>query len=184
MGNDFDLDARMRSSEEPGQARRGSRPPSAIGSHLDFDLRPTQDIISGSQRSGLFPWDHAGPSSSVGGIAFGVDGSDVFSGIRPASRRGSSFGRDSFLVPGGGTVPPSPINFGLGSSQIGGEDFQFNGMSSDYSCKNECPTHHWQLYIVPPGPDETNEESQQSVLTLEKNSFNFLECVYRHIIRT
>ncbi|TFK93458.1 hypothetical protein K466DRAFT_594355 [Polyporus arcularius HHB13444] len=147
----FDLDARMRSSEEPGQARRGSRPPSAMGSHLDFDLRPTQDIISGSQRSGLYPWDHAGPSSSVGGGAFAVDGSDVFSAMRPASKRGSSFGRDSFLVPGGGTVPPSPINFGLGSSQIGGEDFQFEVA------------------------EETNEESQQSVLTLEKNSFNFLE---------
>ncbi|RPD62913.1 hypothetical protein L227DRAFT_497993 [Lentinus tigrinus ALCF2SS1-6] len=152
MGNDFEFDSRMRSSEEPGQARRGSRPPSAMGSHFDFDLRPTQDIISGSQRSGFFPWDHAGPSSSVGGAAFGVDGSDVFSAMRPASRRGSSLGRDSFLVPGGGTVPPSPINFGLGSSQIGGEDFQFN---------------------VP--AEETNEESQQSVLTLEKNSFNFLE---------
>ncbi|KAI0724582.1 hypothetical protein C8T65DRAFT_704409 [Cerioporus squamosus] len=151
IGNDFDLDARMRSSEEPGQARRGSRPPSAMGSHLDFDLRPTQDIISGSQRSGFYPWDHAGPSSSVGGGAFAVDGSDVFSAMRPASKRGSSLGRDSFLVPGGGTVPPSPINFGLGNSQLGGEDFQFNV------------------------PEETNEESQQSVLTLEKNSFNFLE---------
>ncbi|KAI0335243.1 hypothetical protein GY45DRAFT_1268246 [Cubamyces sp. BRFM 1775] len=155
-GGDFNYDSRMRSSEEPGQARRGSRPPSAIGSHFDFDIRPTQDV-SASQRSTFFPWDHAGPSSSVAGAPYDFDGSDAFSALRPASRRGVSVGsrRESFRLSGIGNVPPSPASVGLRSSQIGGEDFQFN---------------------VP--EEEPVEESQQSnVLTLERNSFNFLEYV-------
>ncbi|KAI0639429.1 Rec8 like protein-domain-containing protein [Trametes polyzona] len=150
--DDYHFDSRMRSSEEPGQARRGSRPPSALGSHFEFDVRPTQDM-SASQRSTFFPWDHAGPSSSVAGAPFDFDGSDGLSALRPASRRGYSVGsrRDSLLLPGGGTVPPSPVV--LRSSQIGGEDFQFT---------------------VP--EEEVLEESQQSnVLTLERNSLNFLE---------
>ncbi|KAI0363909.1 hypothetical protein BV20DRAFT_65414 [Pilatotrama ljubarskyi] len=151
----FNFDSRMRSSEEPGQARRGSRPPSALGSHFDFDPRPAQDNASASQRSTFFPWDHAGPSSSVPGAAYDLGGSDVFSALRPVSKRGISIGsrRESSLLPGGGPVPASPADLGLRSSQIGGEDFQFN---------------------VP--DDEVLEESQQSnVLTLERNSFNFLE---------
>ncbi|KAI0651884.1 Rec8 like protein-domain-containing protein [Trametes meyenii] len=154
QGDNFNFDSRMRSSEEPGQARRGSRPPSALGSHFDFGLRPTQDV-SASQRTTVFPWDHAGPSSSAAGAVYDLDGSDAFSALRPASKRGNSIGsrRDSLLLPGGGTVPPSPADLGLKSSQIGGEDFQFT---------------------VP--EEETLEESQQSnVLTLERNSFNFLE---------
>ncbi|EJF66721.1 hypothetical protein DICSQDRAFT_151165 [Dichomitus squalens LYAD-421 SS1] len=153
-GDDRNLDSRLRSSEEPGQARHASRPPSALGSHLAFDLGPTQDVISGSQRSAFFPWDHAGPSSSAGGAPFSVYGSDGLSGLRPGRKRVSSASsrRESLLLPpGGNTVPPSPMDLGLRSSQIG-EDFQFNI------------------------PEETQEESQQStVLTLEKNSFNFLE---------
>ncbi|KAI0655106.1 Rec8 like protein-domain-containing protein [Cubamyces menziesii] len=155
-GGDFNFDSRMRSSEEPGQARRGSRPPSALGSHFDFDVRPTQDV-SASQRSTFFPWDHAGPSSSVAGAPYDFDGSDAFSALRPVSKRGVSVGsrRESFRLSGIGNVPPSPASIGLRSSQVGGEDFQFN---------------------VP--EEEPVEESQQSnVLTLERNSFNFLEYV-------
>ncbi|KAI8995657.1 Rec8 like protein-domain-containing protein [Trametes punicea] len=156
-GDEFNYDSRMRSSEEPGQARRGSRPPSALGSHFDFDLRPTQDNVSASQRSAFFPWDHAGPSSSVAGAAYDLGGSDVFSAARPASRRGNSIGsrRESTLLLGGGIIPPSPpASMGLRSSQIGVEDFQFNV----------------------PEEEGVFEESQQSnILTLERNSFNFLE---------
>ncbi|KAI0825105.1 Rec8 like protein-domain-containing protein [Trametes gibbosa] len=149
---DFNFDSRMRSSEEPGQARRGSRPPSALGSHFDFDFRATQDV-SASQRTTFFPWDHAGPSSSVAGAPFEFDGSDGFSALRPASKRGNSIGskRDSLLLPCGGTVPPSPADLGLRSSQIGGEDFQFDL------------------------PEEEAVEESQEVLTLERNSSNFLE---------
>ena len=108
--------------------RRGSRPASAIGSHLEFDLRPTQDIISGSQRSGFFPWDHAGPSSSAGG-AFG-GASDVFSALRSASKRGGSIAshRDSFVGLGGLNVPSSPMEFGFRDTHLGADDFQFKGM--------------------------------------------------------
>ena len=92
-----------------------------------------QDLPSGSQRSGLFPWDHAGPSSSVGG-AFGVDGSDVFSILRPASKRGSSLGsrRESLIFPGGGNVPSSPMEFGFKNSRLDGEDFHFNGNPASF----------------------------------------------------
>ncbi|KAH9858181.1 Rec8 like protein-domain-containing protein [Lenzites betulinus] len=149
---DFNFDSRMRSSEEPGQARRGSRPPSALGSHFDFDPRATQDL-SASQRTTFFPWDHAGPSSSVAGAPFDFDGSDGLSALRPVSKRGNSIGskRDSLLLPGGGTVPPSPADLGLRNSHIGGEDFQFDV------------------------PEEEVVEESQEVLTLERNSFNFLE---------
>ncbi|CDO71589.1 hypothetical protein BN946_scf184911.g59, partial [Trametes cinnabarina] len=159
-GDDYNMEARMRSSEEPGQARRGSRPPSALGSHFDFDPRPTQDQRSASQRSGFFPWDHAGPSSSAAGPAYDFDGSDVYSALRSASKRGHSIGsrRESLLISGAGVIPASPASLGLRSSQIGGEDFQFKGGN--------------------PVPDEEGfvEESQQSgILTLERNSSNFLE---------
>lgn len=137
--DDFNFDSRMRSSEEPGQARRGSRPPSALGSHFDFDLRPTQDV-SASQRSTFFPWDHAGPSSSVAGAPFDFDGSDVFSALRPVSKRGNSVGsrRESLMLPGGGTVPPSPADLGPRNSLVGGEDFQFNGQCR-FNVLRRCP---------------------------------------------
>ncbi|KAH9898372.1 Rec8 like protein-domain-containing protein [Cubamyces lactineus] len=153
FGEDFNFESRMRSSEEPGQARRGSRPPSALGSHFDFDVRPTQDV-SASQRSTFFPWDHAGPSSSVAGAPYDFDGSDAFSALRPVSKRGVSVGsrRESFRLSGVGNIPPSPASVGLRSSQIGGDDFQFN---------------------IP----EEEPAQQSNVLTLERNSFNFLEYV-------
>ncbi len=131
--------------------------------------------MSGSQRNSFFPWDHAGPSSSAGGAPFSAYGSDGVSGLRPGSKRGSSVGsiRDSLLPPGGSTVLHSPIDLGFRSSQTGGEDFQFNGET--IISLTDCA---WLLNpsIVP--EEETQEESQQSnVLTLEKNSFNFLERV-------
>ena len=124
------------SSQEPGQARHASRPPSALGSHLDFNVGPTQDTISGSQRSAFFPWDHAGPSSSAGGAPFSIYGSDGLSGRRPASKRASSASsrRESLLFPPGGIIPPSPIELGLRSSQVPEEDFHFDGRTfSPYS---------------------------------------------------
>ncbi|KAL7285330.1 hypothetical protein ACG7TL_000425 [Trametes sanguinea] len=168
VGDGYELD-RMRSSEEPGQARRGSRPPSALGSHFDFDLRPTQDQGSASQRSAFFPWDHAGPSSSAVGVAYEFDGSDAYSALRSASKRGHSIGsrRESLLLPGAGAIPPSPASMGLRSSQVGGEDFQFNAHRTT-----------WQVIDMDVVPEEQGavEESQQSgILTLERNSFNFLE---------
>ncbi|KAH9944356.1 uncharacterized protein BXZ73DRAFT_87270 [Epithele typhae] len=146
--------SRMRSSEEPGQARRGSRPPSALGSHLGINLEPAHDIISGSQRSALFPWDHAGPSSSVGGGA-----GDAW---KSASKRNSSHGsrRESFAIPADSNIHSSPVNFDFRSSVAGGDDFHFN---------------------VPDALDGPEESQQSNILTLEKNSFNYLEYVKMQI---
>ncbi len=133
--------------------------------------------MSASQRSSFFPWDHAGPSSSVGGAALGIYGSDILSALHPASKRGGSLGsrRESFLLPGGGGVPSSPADFGLRNSQIGGEDFLFNGASA---LKISIPVCRLTCVLVVPEEEMHGEESQQSnALALEKNSFNFLEYV-------
>ena len=77
------------SLQEPEQARRASRPPSVVGSHLNYD--PWVAHESGSQRNSLFPWDNAGGSSSVAGPAFDfVPGSATrHAGSSLSSRRGS-----------------------------------------------------------------------------------------------
>jgi len=156
---------RLHSSEEPGQGRRVSRPPSVLGSYSGFGLG-MQDLPDASQRSFLFPWDHAGASSSVGGAAVGlsgqyggrisVDGADVEmrgSG-KCLSRIGSSLipSRMGSVLSGVG-LSPTPIGH---SSRLGGEDFVFDV----------------------PGDNSPILESQQSdinLITLERNSFNFLE---------
>ncbi|KAL6309946.1 hypothetical protein BKA93DRAFT_722097 [Sparassis latifolia] len=140
-------------AQEPGQARRISRPPSVLGSNFDFEVGRGQDIVSGSQRSALFPWDNAGASSSVvgGTFDFGREGSAKLSFGRGA--KGSSV-RDSPLHVG--RVVDPPVDFGLEDVNMGGEGFEF----------------------AVPGEDEGQLESQQSdmnLLTLERNSFNFLE---------
>lgn len=149
---DFVMDSRLRSSEEPGQARRASRPPSLLGdSHFDFDLQPTQ--ISASQRSALFPWDHAGVSSSVAGAFDLPVGSDRFSLPLPA--RGSSLssrGRDSPLRPLSGLHG----DFGVRDNQLDGDEFEF-AVPGDRSMQNE------------------SQKSDMNVIALERNSLNFLE---------
>jgi len=79
----------LRSSEEPGQGRQISRPPSVLGSHFfDSELQPR---IEASQRNSFFPWDHAGVSSSVAGAGFELpEGSDkAISNRFGASSKGS-----------------------------------------------------------------------------------------------
>ncbi|KAI0788425.1 hypothetical protein C8Q75DRAFT_768428 [Abortiporus biennis] len=95
MQDEYALESRMRSSEEPGQARHASRPPSING---EFISAQRAGAISGSQRSAIFPWDNAGVSSSVvgGDLDFNI-GSDRLSSVRrnresiadSLSRRGS-----------------------------------------------------------------------------------------------
>ncbi|KAH9950358.1 Rec8 like protein-domain-containing protein [Amylocystis lapponica] len=147
-GPNFEPESRLRSSETPGQARRVSRPPSVLGSQFDLDIG-----FAGSQRSALFPWDNAGVSSSVNGATFdfGREGSARPSFGRPEIRRGNSLGsrRESPLLQG--RLADSPAAVGHG-----GEAFEF-----DVS-----------------GEDPALLESQQSdmnILTLERNSYNFLE---------
>ncbi|KAH9937716.1 Rec8 like protein-domain-containing protein [Fomitopsis serialis] len=157
VGFGGDYDSRMRSSEEPGVARRVSRAPSLIGSQFEMP-GAGQDFVSGSQRSALFPWDNAGASSSVAGgpLDFGKEGSARPSFGRADTRlRGSSLNsRHGSPLPGG-RVPESPADFGAKSS-YSGEGFEFDV----------------------PGEESMVKESQLSdmnLLTLERNSHNFLE---------
>ncbi|KAJ6604638.1 hypothetical protein DFH09DRAFT_316557 [Mycena vulgaris] len=148
-----------RSSEEPGQGRHISRPASVLGSH--FDIAP-QLPPSGSQRSSLFPWDHAGgASSSAGG---GPMGSDRISVDRAEVRmRGSSLsGRESSLIPnqGGSAVDALEFSPGLAkSSQAVGEDYAFD------------------VDNMPNNSVLDSQRSDMNLITLERNSYNFLEYV-------
>jgi hypothetical protein len=100
--------------------------------------------LGGSQRSTLFPWDHAGDagvSSSVTGIALGSvgSGSDKVN-FDHVEVRGSSLGvgsrRASSLLPShigslGGVLASPGI---LGEDfQLAGEDFAFDGKVYMYS---------------------------------------------------
>ncbi|KAJ7293565.1 hypothetical protein C8J57DRAFT_1269366 [Mycena rebaudengoi] len=148
----------QRSSEEPGQGRHVSRAPSVLGSN--FDIAPLQPV-SGSQKSSLFPWDNAGgASSSVGG--FGpLGGSDQISVDRAEVKmRGSSLSRrESSLVPSqagsvGGLDLSSPFRK---NSQGFGEDYAFD-------VENAANTLD-------------SQRSDMNLITLERNSFNFLEYI-------
>ncbi|TEB35062.1 hypothetical protein FA13DRAFT_1788657 [Coprinellus micaceus] len=176
-GNRFAQDnAHRGSSEEPGQARRASSRPSSVfgGSQLGLDFlgtqQPKEGGNSGSQRSSLFPWDHAagtgGPSSSSGHEPFaGLNGDDLNN--VPVDHveirlRGSSTGRRSSVAPGsqmvGGGHGFSPIINGTPA-----------GMDVDYEFNVD--------EAAPPGETQAEEtqKSEVQLATLERNSFNFLE---------
>lgn len=131
----------------------------------------------------MFPWDNAGPSSSC---AAPFAGSDRISVDRAEIKlRGSSLSRrESSLVPsqvGSGIGPGfSPGAFVKNSQIAFGEDYAFDGeafslvLTRGFSC----------CYPVGDGHENVNEnnatqlESQRSemnLITLERNSFNFLE---------
>jgi len=152
------------SSEEPGQARRDSLPPSPLGGQFNFNLGRAglqADLSASSQRSAVFPWDHAGPSSTsaAGQFNFAQDRVSVghsevrirASPMTGHSRRASSIHSSQ---PGGSGF--SPGAFGKPSSQFG-EDFAF-----------DVPVREGDLQ------GELLEEDAKSII-LERNSFNFLE---------
>ncbi|THH21523.1 hypothetical protein EW146_g23 [Bondarzewia mesenterica] len=166
----FDAGSHRPSSEEPGQARRVSRPPSPLGGNFDFDFRRplnAEDELVESQRSSLFPWDNAGgPSSSANGAGFNpaMPGSDRVSvGRAEVIIRGSSTRRSSSIGPSflGGNLgaigfSPGPGDLGKIGSQISADHFEFD--------------------VPAEGPSLV--ESQQSdvnLVALERNSYNFLE---------
>ncbi|KAI0961589.1 hypothetical protein AcV7_000653 [Taiwanofungus camphoratus] len=157
-GMDWEPESRQRSSEEPGQARRASRPPSLLGSHLDLDPRIAQDFMSGSQRSAFFPWDNAGASSSVNGASFDF-------GRESSAKR--SFGRADVGLRGSflGSRPESPLNPGRPLDS-----------PTDFGTRNPQSGDNFVFEV--PDEDSVLVESQRSdmnILTLERNSFNFLE---------
>ncbi|KAJ7169912.1 Rec8 like protein-domain-containing protein [Mycena filopes] len=148
-----------RSSEEPGQGRNVSRPPSVLGGNIDI----AQTLpASGSQRSSLFPWDNAGGGSSSG-PEFGPMGSDRISVDRAdVTMRGSSLSRrESSLVPSQTGSALDALEFSPGfakSSQALGEDYAFDDNQVNQS----------------QGAFES-QRSDMNLITLERNSFNFLE---------
>ncbi|KDQ30809.1 hypothetical protein PLEOSDRAFT_1111526 [Pleurotus ostreatus PC15] len=156
------LDAgRLRSSEEPGQGRNASRAPSVLGDNFGFDFGVGLDGQRGnSQRSSLFPWDNAGASSSVAGFA-PFNGSDRVSVDHAEMRlRGSSLSRreDSLIPSQVGAFSPAILGK---NSQLVGEDYAFD-VPMDIDVVNQS------------GVDES-QMSDMNLITLEKNSFNFLE---------
>lgn len=124
---------------------------------------------SGSQRSNLFPWDNAGVSSSISGAVFRPGGSDRLSLGRADSRlRGSSHGRDS-APPG---VPESPASFGLPRSHRE-SGFEFDG---EFLSDDETADAYSATAVPADEPVEDDSQmSNASLMTLERNSFNFLE---------
>ncbi|KAI0031157.1 Rec8 like protein-domain-containing protein [Vararia minispora EC-137] len=155
----------QRSSEEPGQARRGSHPASPLGGQFDFAFRQPfePEPTSASQRSAVFPWDHAGPSSSSAGGRFDPAHDQISVGHHEVRiRRGSSAAggsrRESLVpssLPGGRGFSPSAFQR-LGSQIIGG-DFEF-----------EVPEE---------GTSHASSTLDATLVTLERNSFKFLEYV-------
>ncbi|KAI0309026.1 hypothetical protein OF83DRAFT_1089355, partial [Amylostereum chailletii] len=159
----FDMTGQQRSSEEPGQARRGSLPPSPRGGNFDFDFGRGIDIepLSVSQRSGVFPWDHAGPSSSSAGDGLFDPANDRVSiGHSEVRIRAGSAGksrRESSLIssqPGGFGF--SPGAFGKLGPQTTVDDFEFEVPAEGHS---HAESH----------------QSDVNLVTLERNSYNFLE---------
>ncbi|KAJ3799937.1 Rec8 like protein-domain-containing protein [Lentinula aff. detonsa] len=166
-----DFEPRLRSSEEPGQARQISKPPSDIGANFSFDLG-SFGRQEGSQKSSLFPWDNAGagPSSSIDGVG---GGSDRISIDRAEVRiRGSSFSRrESSLVPSQngstGIRGISPGDIGIRGSQVVGEDFVFSVEPEN--------TQNMHTQTMNTNTQLDSQKSDLNLITLERNSFNFLE---------
>ncbi|KIJ68466.1 hypothetical protein HYDPIDRAFT_24739 [Hydnomerulius pinastri MD-312] len=156
--DDYTPDAKnLRSSEEPGQARRASRPPSAFGENLGIDV--VQESLN-SQRSALFPWDNAGNSSSVSGhaIGFRLRSSDRMTvDHADAKLRGSSLSRRGSSLPSA----HGSLQAGIGSPAV-----VLRGSQLDDDFAFEVPGDNSML---------VSQQSEANLMTLEKNSFNFLE---------
>ncbi|KAK0465040.1 Rec8 like protein-domain-containing protein [Desarmillaria tabescens] len=159
---DFDFGQQIRSSEEPGQGRQVSRPPSLGGGQFDIDPSPEEPLTQ-SQRSSLFPWDNAGVFSSSSGAGGFAGGSDRISVDRADIRmRGSSVSRrESSLVPSASAtglgLSPGVTDRG---SQVG-EDYQFE-VDPEEGANNL-------------NSQMESQKSDLNLVTLERNSFNFLE---------
>jgi len=152
---------RQRSSEEPGQARHAS-----IGSFPTasaFNLGGNLEIGSGSHKSSLFPWDNAGLSSSAAGVPFDM-GSGISIGhdevrLKDASV-GRSSGRESSLV-------PSQLNSGPGATGISPRIVEKLGTVVNDSFEFDVPGGSAMPRDAP--------GMEPDLVTLERNSFNFLE---------
>lgn len=115
-------------TQEPGQGRNASRPPSMIGSHLDFRLRGAEDSAVGSQKSALFPWDNAGVSSSSGlGFDF-AEGTPARSADVRIRQRNSQAQSPSLRERGSSvlrSLAASPALFAPRNSRLSVDEFEF-----------------------------------------------------------
>ncbi|KAG8219803.1 hypothetical protein J3R82DRAFT_776 [Butyriboletus roseoflavus] len=156
--DDYTPDAKkLRSSEEPGQARRASHPPPAFGDNLGVDV--VSDTFH-SQRSALFPWDMAGSSSSISAREGGIQQltSDRMSVEHADARlRGSSASRR------GSSLPSLPGNLQAG---VGSPAVMLPMIQSDDDFIFDVPGDN----LVP-----ESRQSEANRVALEKNSYNFLE---------
>ncbi|TFL06215.1 Rec8 like protein-domain-containing protein [Pterulicium gracile] len=143
----------LRSSEEPEQARRASRPASSVGSQTRFKPQnQDRDLSSaGTQRSALLPWDYAAPSSATNNDPFDDGSASYRLRESPAHRRSSI--NPSYLSSATGLSPGAK-----GPSRMIDEDFAFN------------ITHADEQQTL-----EDTQQSNQYSAALEKNSHNFLE---------
>ena len=166
--------------KEPGQARHGSIGSFPTGSA--FDLGRNLEVGSGSHKSSLFPWDNAGLSSSMAGVPFDM-GSDRFSTGQHDVRLkdpsvGRSSGRESSLVPSQLNSGPGTFGFSPGTfEKIGShfnESFEFDGRdstaltSSLFTCSSTITVPGSAMQGNVPGVEP-------DLVTLERDSFNFLE---------
>jgi hypothetical protein len=95
-----------------------------------------QDILGDSHRGSLFPWDNVISSSVAGALDGGgsdritIDHPDTRLGMssRSGSNRASPLLTRSHIGSGIGSIGFSP-SFGMGGSQLNGEDFFFDGKS-------------------------------------------------------
>ncbi|KLO17000.1 hypothetical protein SCHPADRAFT_926107 [Schizopora paradoxa] len=168
MPMDMDDPVRLRSSEEPERGRNASRAPSV----LNFDpeaLNPS----SGTQRSAFFPWDNAAGTSSTNGGAYmplgsgsdriSIDKADTQIKLPRSSLSISAGvgGGGSFMMPPSQTGSASGLNFGVSPDRMGhrgSDDFQFD-VTND----------------IPNGTAQDTQDTEMTLVTLEKTSYNFLE---------
>ncbi|KAF9056147.1 Rec8 like protein-domain-containing protein [Panaeolus papilionaceus] len=158
------------SSEEPGRGRRGSRTSSVVDPNA-FALNPgilDKENAASSQKSSLFPWDNALPSSSSFNAPHTQpngstipDMVDIRIRSRSISRRGSPLiysQRNSLNA-----IGISPI-ISQRETFLPDDEFMFNEHGPGTQLEET------QL--------ETQQDTQKSdvnLIAMEKNSFNFLE---------
>lgn len=160
--------------QEPGQARRVSRSASILGA--GFELAP-RDSANASQKSSLFPWDNAGPSSSGANEPFaGMEPPIETVSVRLRSRSLSRAG-SSPLAP---SKRGSATGFKFSPAGPGIEDdFAFDG---ELAClvrptRRKSINFRWSVENGGPGDagQQDTQKSDMNLVTLERNSFNFLE---------
>ncbi|KXN90036.1 Meiotic recombination protein rec8 [Leucoagaricus sp. SymC.cos] len=169
-GNIFE----RRSSDEPGQGRQRSRASSvARGSQFGIEINLGDSF--GSQKS-MFPWDHAGASSSARGHMFSDQvefaQADVRLRSNSLSRRGSPLSRESSLPRSGSMVA------GIGTlSPAVRHEAQLLAGDPAIDCKYRTSliVPIYDSLAIPPEVGGESQRSEVALVTLERNSFNFLE---------